>query len=171
MRGLEVPADLSGRRIHRNHRRAVFVVQRGALAAEKVRCGVAGGQVNQIELGVKGHGRPDVGRAARVGRPRRRRAGNSRIPWIPGPYQRAAVYIESAHHARRFTGGKVICHPAAHHHPIAGHQRGGGLLIVAGLDFAHVDRQIHATAVAEIGAGLAGVSVKRYQPRVDSRQE
>ena len=169
--GLEVPAHLAGGGIHGHDRGAVFIVQRGTFAAKEIWRGVAGGQIDQIQLRVVGHRRPDVWRTARVGLAFRRNTGQRWIARIPRPCQFAGVDIKRADHARRFASGVVIRDAAAHHHHIARHQRGGGLLIVTRFHFTHADAEVDNTAIAEVFAQFAGIGINGDQAGVDGRQE
>ena len=79
--------------------------------------------------------------------------------------------VISTHHARRLASGEVIRHAAAHHYHIACHQRGGGLLIVAGFDFTHAHAKVNHAVVAKVFTQLAVVGVKRNQTGIGGRQE
>ena len=65
----------------------------------------------------------------------------------------------------------ALGHAAADDDEVTGNERGGGLLVIARLDLAHADRQVHRPVLAEIGAGLAGFGVQRDQAGIDGRQE
>ncbi|MNF75014.1 hypothetical protein D3C84_570650 [compost metagenome] len=171
VRGLEVPAYLAGLHIDGDDGRAPLVVELGALTGEEVRGGVAGWQVNQTELGVVGHGRPDVRRTTGIGLAGRWAFGGVRVARIPCPYQFTAAHVVGTHHARRFAGGVVIGHAAADDHHAPCDQWGRGLLVVTGLHFAHVSGQVNGAFVAELFAGLAGVGVDGDQARIAGRQK
>ena len=169
--GLEVPAYLAGSGIHGDDGGAVFIVQRGSFAAKEVRRSVTGRQIDQVQLRVVRHRRPDVRRAARIGLALRRYAGQRRITRIPRPGQFTGVDVKRTDHPRRFAGRVVIRDAAADHHHITRDQRGGGLLIVTCFDFAHPDAKVDNTAIAEALAQFAGVGINGDQAGIDRRQE
>ena len=166
-----MPAYPASLRLDGDQRRAVSIIQLGALAGPEVRRGVAGGQVDQAQVGVVGHCRPDVGSAQGIGLPGWRATGRLRIAGVPGPDQVTAAHIEGANHARRLAHMKVVRHTAADDHQLTCYQGCGGLLIVAILHLAHVHLQVHRAVIAEVVTELAGLGVDSQQASIAGGQE
>ena len=171
MGGLIMPAYLAGRGVNGHDGGTVFIVQRGTFAAKEVRRCVTGRQINQIQLRVIGHGRPDVRRTAGVGLSGRRFAGQVRVARIPCPRQFAGMNIIGANDARGLAGGEVIRHATANHDHVTRHQRRGGLLVVTRFDFPHANAQVHNTVVAEGVAQFTVIGINSDQTGVGGWQE
>jgi hypothetical protein len=75
-------------------------------------------------------------------------------------------HVEATDHAAGHVGLDVVGDATADHHGGAGHQRGGGELVVA-VGTSPRPAFIDLAVVAEVFAELAGVGVHRDQARVD----
>ena len=99
MDGLEFPFRATRHDIEGDERRVVFIRVRWTLHAEKVRRGISQRRIDKTQLVVIGSGGPHVGRAGRVGLPRRWQAGYVRVAQVPRPCQCAGAGIKGADHA------------------------------------------------------------------------
>ena len=157
--GLETPPHLAGDRIKGHHRGGIELAEPRAVRSPIVGRCIAGRQIDQAKLGIKGRGRPDIGRAARIGLALRRQLADGRIAQIPSPRQLARHRIKGPHDARRLGQFLIVRHPATKNHLIANHGRHGGLEIEAGLDRSDTGREVNLAALAKAGAKRARIGI------------
>lgn len=79
--------------------------------------------------------------------------------------------IISSNNAGRLIGGKVVRYASPHDDDFSGHQRRGGLLIIARFDFAHAAAEIDGTAIAKGVAQFPRVGIKGDESGVNRGQE
>ena len=157
--GLEVPAHLARHRIERHHRGGIELAEPRAVRSPIVGRRITGRQIDQAKLGIKGRGRPDIGRAARIGLALRWQFADGRIAQIPGPGELARHRIKGPHDARRLGQFLIVRHPATKNHPIANDGWHGGLEIEALFDRSNTGREVHLAALAKARTKCARIGI------------
>src|SRR5712671_6973191 len=124
----------------------------------------AGGNEDQIALGIDGHDGPGVGGAAAK---RLRFAIGNAIGGqrIPTPSQRAGARVVGADHATRHIRAVIVVDCGTNDHEVIDDRWRRSHVVPAGV-IARYFAQTHLASLTEIGAGGASRSVNGYQPRV-----
>src|SRR5882724_8713333 len=124
----------------------------------------AGGDEDQIALGIDGHDRPGVGGTAAK---RLRFAIGNAIGWqrIPTPSQRAGARIIGADYAARHIRAVIIVDCGADDHEVVDDGWRRSHVIPASV-IARYFAQTHLASLTEIGASCAGCGVNGHQPCV-----
>ena len=174
MHGLEVPDHLAGLGADTDDAVRIEVVA-GPVSAVHVVAGSPGRQVDEPELLVGAHHRPDVGHPRVF--PRVIQPGlDAGLPCarnrIPGPAQRARTHVVGAHIPRSVLHGqRMVRHRLADHHDVTRHQRRRGIAVVDELGRVGEHPQVDHPPVAEALDQLAGLEVRRQQIRGPHRED
>ena len=136
------------------------------MRAEEVRRAVAGRRVDEPELVVVAHQRPDVRRAARVLLAVGGLRVDARPSHVPRPRKLPGDHVVSAHDARGLVDFEVVRDARADDCEVACDQRRRRDQVDVRLRFADALHQVDCTFVAEAGAALAGLRIDRHETRI-----
>ena len=166
MHGLEAPAHGAVGDVERDDRARVFLRRLAAMRAEEVRRAVAGRRVDEPELVVVAHQRPDVRRAARVLLAVGGLRVDARPSHVPRPRKLPGDRVVSAHDARGLVDLEVVRDARADDREVACDQRRRRHQVDVRLRFADALHQVDCTFGAEAGAALAGLRINRHEARI-----
>ena len=167
MHQLEVPRSTAAARLDR-HQALGEQAMTGSMPAVEVVGRRAERQVDEAQLLVRGHVRPDVG-AARVGRRVARPRVGAELALLrdgpEGPQSAPRPDVE-AHHvaARPLLVSRTVVDARPHHDDAANHDgRGRHAEIGSALGPRHAGHEIHPPAIAEARGELPGLRIHRDQ--------